>query len=105
MVKIILLHGRILRGFPFGNDIMPARSAAVDLYRVSLPPRHRAADPNAMDEAGWWASAAVVNAAALAELSEGESADDDVEPVCEIGCAESRYIFEYMSTSTTLRSE
>ena len=40
--KIILLHGRILRGFPFGNDIMPARSAAVDLYRVSLPPRHRA---------------------------------------------------------------
>ena len=24
---------------------------------------------------------------------------------CEIGCAESRYIFEYMSTSTTLRSE
>ena len=39
---MILLHGRILRGFPFGNDIMPARSAAVDLYRVSLPPRHRA---------------------------------------------------------------
>ena len=41
-VKMILLHGRILRGFPFGNDIMPARSAAVDLYRISLPPRHRA---------------------------------------------------------------
>ena len=41
-IKMILLHGRILRGFPFGNDIMPARSAAVDLYRVSLPPRHRA---------------------------------------------------------------
>ena len=41
--KMILLHGRILRGFPFGNDIMPARSAAVDLYRNSLPPRHRAA--------------------------------------------------------------
>ena len=31
-----------LRGFPFGNDIMPARSAAVDLYSSSLPPRHRA---------------------------------------------------------------
>ena len=42
-VKMILLHGRILRGFPFGNDIMPTRSAAVDLYRDSLPPRHRAA--------------------------------------------------------------
>ena len=42
-LKMILLHGRILRGFPFGNDIMPARSAAVDLYRNSLPPRHRAA--------------------------------------------------------------
>ena len=34
-----------------------------------------------MDEAGWWASAAVVNAAALDEVSEDESADDDVEPV------------------------
>ena len=42
ILKIILLHGRILRGFQFGNDIMPARSAAIDLYRVSLPPRHRA---------------------------------------------------------------
>ena len=41
--KMILLHDRILRGFPFGNDIMPARSAAVDLYSASLPPRHRAA--------------------------------------------------------------
>ena len=28
-----------------------------------------------------------------------------VAAVCEIGCAESRYIFEYMSTSTTPRSE
>ena len=42
LLKMILLHGRILRGFPFGNDIMPARSAAVDLCRISLTPRHRA---------------------------------------------------------------
>ena len=41
-IKMILLHGRILRGFPFGIAIMPARSAAVDLYSASLPPRHRA---------------------------------------------------------------
>ena len=42
IIKRILLHGRILRGFPFWNDIMPAQSAAVDPYRISLPPRHRA---------------------------------------------------------------
>ena len=38
-IKMILLHGRILRGFPFGNDIMPARGRR-PLTPLVLPYHH-----------------------------------------------------------------
>ena len=37
--KMILLHGRILRGFPFGNDISPPDGVVVRKhYRGQQPP-------------------------------------------------------------------